>query len=111
MLFSTLSQGWLFLIFLIAGFCAQTMRKILQAIWAKIRKKPANIDNSHHKNVWTNARLAFEILLFAIIWWWLNLKLNYGIVRIYTIIAFCGGFYLSKAIFAHLLPPPKNVLD
>jgi len=94
MLFTTASQGWLFLIFASAGM----MIALLSKIKLGSKKKKKRVFNK--KNILSNIGSCLFVIGNCLVFWWLNLKLNYGEVRFYLILAYVVGFYIGNTFFA-----------
>ncbi len=99
MLFTTISQGWLFLLFLSFGFAINFI--LLSPTLIKFKKHST-------KNVIPNILVAVLIIFNSAIWWWLNLKFNYGQFRFYLLVAYFSGLWLTSTIFKYI---NKNKLN
>ena len=121
MLFESLGQGWIFLLLLIIGawcavldvFCIK-----LYNFWAikLVQKKTINKQVNNNSDIKTKKSkklcftqfssllqgffVFFKVLALGVILYLSIYFLDYGDVRFYHFIAFCGGFYIIKFLFA-----------
>jgi len=90
-LFSTLNQGWLFLLFI--AFAIVVNAILLSP--SLITKKKLN------NKILGNLLVTLVVIINTVLWWWLNLKLNYGEIRFYLIGAYLLGFWVIYTFFKH----------
>jgi len=101
MLFATLNQGWLFLIFT----CAAMIISVLTTLFNTLIRKRIKL---HLNSFFANLLVSLTIILNSAIYWSLNFLLNYGEIRLYLIVAYLVGFYLGNTIFSKLFLSSKN---
>ncbi len=99
MLFTSLNQGALFLIFASAGFVAFIGLLPLYILCHKL------------KNKWCPPLIFLLTITHGAFLWCLILWLNYGELRFYLFCAYFVGFYLGKTIFDKIhRPRQKNAI-
>ena len=122
MLFTTVGQGWLFLLMLDIGLLCAVVDEIFKLL--KISQKSSKIIKNSEKIakntqkieffapkpkkkvksikifglILTNIFDAVRVLIWGAVFYVSTLLLNYGEVRFYLILAFVGGFCLERTI-------------
>ena len=120
MLFTTVGQGWLFLIMLNIGLLCAVVDEIFKLL--KISQKSSKIIKNSEKNAKNTQKIEFlapkpkkkakntkiwglilnnifdavRVLIWGAVFYIATLLLNYGEVRFYLILAFVGGFCLER---------------
>lgn len=122
MLFTTVGQGWLFLIMLDIGLLCAVVDEIFKLL--KISQKSSKIIKNSEKiakntqkieflapkpktkarnkdliyKIFNNIFDAVRVLIWGAVFYVSTLLLNYGEVRFYLILAFVAGFCLERTI-------------
>ncbi len=95
MLYETLSQPQIFLFVVIFGFLSGILFDI-----KKILKK--SIKNQFLEHFFT----FFCVFLVCLIFFFINLKLNYGEFRLYILFSFCLSLTIERLFIGNLLEKP-----
>jgi len=115
MLFETIGQIWFFLLLIWFGIVSGLIDEIGKFLNTHLTKKITTKKANHTKikNAKKNSTWHLQILLFVAdfirviiasgIFYLSSIFYNYGDIRLYSILAFAGGFILERKVFTYLI--------